>query len=830
MGGLLSHPVTAVHLQRRANDKFECGVATLQGWRVSHEDAHCIDLDWGLTHEEGFFAVLDGHTGDDAAEFGAQELPKQLSESAGDPEDRTVQGIQAGFLATDEALRQSHSEAGAVVVASIVTPLGNGKYKVRIMNAGDSRAVVFSGKHVDMAKLERAQDDVTKQLCNDDSTEASSERGLLGGGDPLGSKKNLAALSEDDVGLLAATKDHKPDDPEEKARIEEAGGFVSSEEPARLCGVLALSRGLGDFAYKDDADLSADKQKCIAVPDVREVVVEAGDWVVLACDGVFDVMSNEDVAREVMVRAQSGQDLAEIATEVLQRCLNLLDSKDNMTCMIIRVGTSELGLEPEVPDERQEELQLGGYSDPQTLAPGMGEKYQAFFRKAGFSKNPAACSTCSRVFRHMAQCPCKNAVYCGVTCQKKGWKDHKKVCKAVKGNVPASPTAATDTASSSAGRKGHHGGGHTDSSLRHLVPEAVKLFERSQSPMIGWGDTPLTPSRLLGMLDAAEIDQMLLSAWVRPGGIEAVSNEKVRSFTTAAPDRFFGLAAVDLDRPVEAARLIEKAVKDDGFVGVRIMPWLWDRPPTHETYYPIYLKCVELGVPLCTQVGHTGPARPSDTGRPIPYIDRVALHFPELRIVCGHIGHPWLHEMMSVMWKHENIFLDTSAYLPKMYGRDLLAYMHTKSGSKKVMFGTNFPQLDLKKCMQQVHQLGLPPDAKDRFLTTNAQKLNAAAPMSGGPDPSQGLGALTSPQPPGTVTASHTVTSPPPTSGPSSAAAIAAAAVLLQQQQQQSGFGQPGLPSADGAGKNGSDEENRAVDEAFMRCKRCGLVLLHLPL
>ncbi|KAF4705190.1 Protein phosphatase 1A, partial [Perkinsus olseni] len=780
MGGLLSHPVTAVHLQRRANDKFQCGVATLQGWRISHEDAHCIDLDWGLTHEEGFFAVLDGHTGNDAAEFGAKELPKQLSESAGDPED-PVQGIQAGFLATDEALRQSHSEAGAVVVASIVTPLGNGKYKVRIMNAGDSRAVVFSGKHVDMAKLEKAQDDVTKQLCNDDSTEASSDRGLLGGGDPLGSKKNLAALSEEDVGLLAATKDHKPDDPEEKARIEEAGGFVSSEEPARLCGVLALSRGLGDFAYKDDEDLSADKQKCIAVPDVKEVVVEAGDWVVLACDGVFDVMSNEDVAREVMVRAQSGQDLAEIATEVLQRCLNLLDSKDNMTCMVIRVGTSELGLETEVPDEKQEELQLGGYSDPQTLAPGMAEKYQTFFRKAGFSKNPAACSTCSRVYRHMAQCPCKNAVYCGVTCQKKGWKDHKKVCKAVKGNVPASPTAATDTASS-AGRKGHHGGHNVwaqpaDSSLRHLVPEAVKLFERSQSPMIGWGDTPLTPSRLLGMLDAAEIDQMLLSAWVRPGGIEAVSNEKVLSFTTAAPDRFFGLAAVDLDRPVEAARLIEKAVKDDGFVGVRIMPWLWDRPPTHETYYPIYLKCVELGVPLCTQVGHTGPARPSDTGRPIPYIDRVALHFPELRIVCGHIGHPWLHEMMSVMWKHENIYLDTSAYLPKMYGRDLLAYMHTKSGSRKVMFGTNFPQLDLTKCMQQVHQLGLPPDVKDCFLTTNAQKVFAL---------------------------------PLP-------AAIAAAAVLLQQQQQQSGFGQPGLPSADGAGKNGSDEENRVVDEAFMR-------------
>ncbi|KAF4664242.1 hypothetical protein FOL47_005229 [Perkinsus chesapeaki] len=124
MGGLLSHPVTAVHMQRRANDKFACGVATLQGWRVSHEDAHCIDLEWGSTQKEGFFAVLDGHTGDDAAEFGSKELPKQLAESAGDPDDRSVQGIQAGFLATDEALRQTNSGAGAVVVASIVSLKG----------------------------------------------------------------------------------------------------------------------------------------------------------------------------------------------------------------------------------------------------------------------------------------------------------------------------------------------------------------------------------------------------------------------------------------------------------------------------------------------------------------------------------------------------------------------------------------------------------------------------------------------------------------------------------------------------------------------------------
>lgn len=97
--------------------------------------------------------------------------------------------------------------------------------------------------------------------------------------------------------------------------------------------------------------------------------------------------------------------------------------------------------------------------------------------------------------------------------------------------------------------------------------------------------------------------------------------------------------------------------------------------------------------------------------------------------------------------------------------------------------------------------------------------------MSGAPDPTQGLGALSS-------AAQADVTSPPPsTSGPSSAAAIAAAAVLLQQQQQQqqSSYAQGGLTSSPGgSGKNGSEEDARAMDEAFMRCKGLGLFYCEL--
>jgi uncharacterized protein len=143
----------------------------------------------------------------------------------------------------------------------------------------------------------------------------------------------------------------------------------------------------------------------------------------------------------------------------------------------------------------------------------------------------------------------------------------------------------------------------------------------------------------------------------------------------AHPDRFAGLAAVNLDRPMDAVRELRRRVTDDGFKGLRITPYLWQAPPTDRRYYPLFAACVDLGVPFFTQVGHTGPLLPSETGRPIPYIDQIALDFPELTIVCGHIGYPWTEEMIAVARKHENVYIDTSAYTPDRSPPELVRYM-----------------------------------------------------------------------------------------------------------------------------------------------------------
>jgi predicted TIM-barrel fold metal-dependent hydrolase len=177
---------------------------------------------------------------------------------------------------------------------------------------------------------------------------------------------------------------------------------------------------------------------------------------------------------------------------------------------------------------------------------------------------------------------------------------------------------------------------------------------------------------------------------------------------------------VNLENPVEAVRQLEHSVRNLGFKALRVVPWLWNRPPNDKLYFPLYVKCIELGIPFCTQVGHTGPLMPSEPGRPVPYLDEVALTFPELKIVAGHIGFPWTDEMIGLAWKHENVFIDTSAYLPKHYPPQLVHYMKTY-GKDKVLFGTNFPQLPFDRCSEQVRELDLPEP--HRFLRDNARRV-----------------------------------------------------------------------------------------------------------
>jgi uncharacterized protein len=223
-------------------------------------------------------------------------------------------------------------------------------------------------------------------------------------------------------------------------------------------------------------------------------------------------------------------------------------------------------------------------------------------------------------------------------------------------------------------------------------------------------------------MDHADVGYGLLSAWHGPEG-PLIGNDQVAGWVDAYPERFGGLAAVGLRRPMDAVRELRRCIAELGFKGLRVVPWLWEAPPTDRRYYPLFATCVELGVPFFTQVGHTGPMRPSDSGRPIPYIDQVALDFPELVIVGGHIGYPWTEEMIAVARKHENVYIDTSAYTAKRYPAELVTYMQSNSGRRKVLFGTNYPMILHQQALDGLDRLGLDEEARELFLAGNAERL-----------------------------------------------------------------------------------------------------------
>ncbi len=246
--------------------------------------------------------------------------------------------------------------------------------------------------------------------------------------------------------------------------------------------------------------------------------------------------------------------------------------------------------------------------------------------------------------------------------------------------------------------------------------------------LLRWLDAELPTEEIpidvtIAAMDAAGVSIATLSAISSPQYGEMISNDEVAGWVSEHPDRFVGLASADLARPMESVRELRRRVNDEGFRGLRMLPWLWDAAPTDRRYYPLYAECVELGVPFCTQVGHAGPLMPSEPGRPIPYIDQVAIDFPELVIVCGHVGYPWTEEMVAVARKHANVYIDTSAYKLARLPAELVSYMKTGSGRQKVLFGSNFPMITPADSLAALDSLQLDDETRGLFLAANAQRI-----------------------------------------------------------------------------------------------------------
>jgi len=257
------------------------------------------------------------------------------------------------------------------------------------------------------------------------------------------------------------------------------------------------------------------------------------------------------------------------------------------------------------------------------------------------------------------------------------------------------------------------------------LDEAFKVQVRMPEDMRGG----VTIENYLARMDRAGIERSLLIA-VRAGDMNVrgsfeIPYQRVADVCRQHPDRFSGLAGIDPFRGMQGLRDLEWAVKTLGFVGAHLYPHWCELPPDDAKYYPYYAKCCELDIPIMMQVGHnlvySRQRRLPSVGRPI-CLDRVAIDFPELRLIGIHIGIPWTDEMISMCWKHENVYTAGDAYAPKYWPPQFVHYANTY-GREKVMFGTDWPVIDPERAVSEIAALGLRSESHAQLMRGNALRL-----------------------------------------------------------------------------------------------------------
>lgn len=290
MGQILSQPETEKHSEKDGDKHLAYGLSCMQGWRINMEDAHATILDLhkekeGSEEHTAFFGVYDGHGGEKAAIFTGIHLHELVSNTSAFKNKDYVNALKDGFLSCDEAILQDeetlNDESGCAATSVIVTPS-----EIYCGNAGDSRTVMSINGYA-----------------------------------------------------KALSYDHKPTNEGEKARICAAGGYV---DVGRVNGNLALSRGIGDFVFKKNADLPAEEQIVTCYPDVLQHLInfERDEFIILACDGIWDCLTSQQCVECVRRGIYERKPFTQICEEIMELCCaptsdGLGIGCDNMSILIV---------------------------------------------------------------------------------------------------------------------------------------------------------------------------------------------------------------------------------------------------------------------------------------------------------------------------------------------------------------------------------------------------------------------------------------------------------------------------------------------------------------
>jgi predicted TIM-barrel fold metal-dependent hydrolase len=255
-----------------------------------------------------------------------------------------------------------------------------------------------------------------------------------------------------------------------------------------------------------------------------------------------------------------------------------------------------------------------------------------------------------------------------------------------------------------------------DEASRRMAMPAEYLFkdipaDPSAADMIAW---------TIDQMDVHGIDRSLIGVSLDDAPGAQLQNDAVAHH----PERFLGCLHVDPNGGMEAIRAIVRAHDEWGIRGVSLFPSGCNPPvPINDKrMYPVYAKCIELGLPVLCCVGVPGPRLPM-AAQHVELIDEVCWYFPELVFVMRHGAEPWVDLAVKLLLKWPNLYYSTSAFAPKRYPQAIIDFANTR-GSDKVMYAGYFPMgLSLDRIFAELPNVALHDDVWPKFLRDNAVRV-----------------------------------------------------------------------------------------------------------
>jgi hypothetical protein len=208
------------------------------------------------------------------------------------------------------------------------------------------------------------------------------------------------------------------------------------------------------------------------------------------------------------------------------------------------------------------------------------------------------------------------------------------------------------------------------------------------------------------------------------------SNLYAAQVVRARPDRFLAFACISPWDGMRGVRELERLVRDEGMIGLTASTYRERLPGDDARWYPLYAKCVELGIPVRIYSAMTyANDRPYDIGHP-RHLDRVAVDFPELVIIAALGGWPWVAELAALMRRHPKLYCDTAAHRPRYLTRpgsgwEPLLQLGNSLLQDKVMVGISAVTIGLpyETLLAEVLELPLKDAVMEKWLYHNAARV-----------------------------------------------------------------------------------------------------------